>query len=60
MNANQWGQVKNIVFRWVRDHPEPSMDQCLASWLGVLSEYRVRNLRKQKGNDMQNLYFLSE
>ena len=43
MNENEWKDVKNIVFRWMRKHPERSLDRSLALWLGIQNDYEARN-----------------
>ena len=41
MDEDDWTQVEEIVFRWVRNHPTASMDRLLALWLGLLNDYQV-------------------
>ena len=42
---DEWIQLKRDVKDWINNHPDPSMDTLLASWLDVsgtlLSSYQV-------------------
>ena len=53
MDPIEWTKLTTIVWEWIQNHDEPSMDEQLAKWLdpknSILRSYKVLLLNKNSG-----------